>query len=100
MRKVAIKILEKNKILDEESMERVRREISFLKSLKNDYIIQLYEKIENSSSIFLVMEYAEGGELFNYIVKRKRLNEKEAAYFFCQIVDSIEIMHSLNICHR
>lgn len=46
------------------------------------------------------MEYAEGGELFNYIVKRKRLNEKEAAFFFCQIVDSLEILHRSNICHR
>ena len=46
------------------------------------------------------MEYAEGGELFNYIVKKKRLSEIEAAYFFCQIIDSIEIMHQLNICHR
>lgn len=41
--KVAIKILEKNRIKDDESIERVRREISFLKTLKNDNIIQLFE---------------------------------------------------------
>ena len=46
------------------------------------------------------MEHAEGGELFNYIVKKKRLSENEAAYFFCQIIDSIEIMHKIKICHR
>jgi 5'-AMP-activated protein kinase catalytic alpha subunit len=46
------------------------------------------------------MEYAEGGELFDYIVARKRLKEKEAAKFFQHIVSGVEYIHKLRIVHR
>lgn len=46
------------------------------------------------------MEYAEGGELFNYIVEKTRLKEKEASYFFVQIIQGVEYIHSNFICHR
>ena len=46
------------------------------------------------------MEYASGGELFNYIVDRKRLDEKEASYFFAQIINGIEYIHKNKIVHR
>ena len=46
------------------------------------------------------MEYAEGGELFDYIVARKRLKEKEAAKFFQQIISGVEYIHKLRIVHR
>lgn len=46
------------------------------------------------------MEYAEGGELFNYIVKKQRLNDREASFFFCQIINTIETVHKYKIAHR
>jgi len=46
------------------------------------------------------MEYIEGGELFNYIVSKTRLREKEACKFFQQIISGIEYIHKLKICHR
>lgn len=46
------------------------------------------------------MEYAEDGELFNYIVSKTKLKEKEASYFFVQIIQGIEYIHSNFICHR
>jgi len=46
------------------------------------------------------MEYASGGELFDYIVKNTRLKEKEACKFFQQIISGVEYMHRLNIVHR
>lgn len=71
--KVAIKILEKDKILDQADVERVTREIQILKRVRHPNIIQLYEIIETNRQLFLIMEYAGGGELFDYIVKKKRL---------------------------
>lgn len=47
-----------------------------------------------------MMEYARGGELFEHIVHRKRLREKEAAKFLHQIISGIEYLHKLGICHR
>ena len=46
------------------------------------------------------MELATGGELFNYIVKRKKLREKVACKFFKQLLDGIEYMGRLKIAHR
>ena len=46
------------------------------------------------------MEYASGGELFDYIVKRKRLQEEEACRFMQQIISGVEYIHKVRICHR
>ena len=46
------------------------------------------------------MEYASGGELFDFIVKRKKLKEPEACKFFQQIICGIEYLHELGIVHR
>lgn len=97
---VAIKILEKSKIHDQEELERVEKEIKYLKMLNHPNIIQIYEIIENSKNFYLVMEYAPGGELFNYIVKNEKIDENESSYFFSQIIHGIEEIHKKKICHR
>ena len=62
--KVAIKILEKNRILENSDKTRVEREIKILKSLHHKNIARLYSVIQTSTSIYLFMEYVEGSELF------------------------------------
>jgi len=80
--KVAIKILEKERITDVSDVERVAREIHILKMIRHPNIIQLYEIIETPKQLYLIMEYASRGELFDYIVKHKRLKEDEACKFY------------------
>ncbi len=79
---------------------RVAREIKILKEVKHKNIIQLYEIIETSYAIYMIMEYAEGGELFDYIVNKSRLSEKEAAFFYYQLIEGIEFLHKRKIAHR
>ena len=79
---MAVKILEKDRITDQADFERVNREIRILKSIRHPNVIKLYEIIETRARIFLIMEYACGGELFDYIVRRDRLQEKEACRFY------------------
>ena len=79
--KVAVKILEKDKIVDTNDVDRVSREIHILKVLRHPVVVQLYEIIESENELFLIMEYARGGELFEFIVSHKRVREKEAARF-------------------
>jgi 5'-AMP-activated protein kinase catalytic alpha subunit len=98
--KVAIKVLEKEKIVDVHDVERVSREIHILKLVRHPTIVQLYEIIETDDELYLIMEYARGGELFEYIVSRKRVREKEAARFLHQILEGVEYMHNLDVCHR
>ncbi|TNV86765.1 hypothetical protein FGO68_gene6602 [Halteria grandinella] len=98
--KVAIKILEKDRITDVSDVERVAREIHILKLIRHPNIIQLYEIIETPKQLYLIMEYASGGELFDYIVANTRLKEDEACKFFQQINAGVEYIHQLNIVHR
>ena len=65
---MAIKILEKSKIVDVADVERVSREIHILRIVRHPQVVQLYEIIETQSKLYLIMEYATGGELFDYIV--------------------------------
>ena len=98
---VAIKILNKQKIIeDDDDKKRVEEEIKILKKLKHKNIIQLYEIMENNKYIYLVMEYCENKELFDYIVKRQNLSELEACKFFNEIIEGIEYLHNLKIVHR
>ena len=80
--KVAIKIIEKDKIMENDDVIRVKREFEMLAMFNNPYIILVAEIFESRESYYTVMEYCEGGELFNYIVKNRRLDEDEAAFFF------------------
>lgn len=81
-------------------IERVSREISILKILRHPHVIQLYEIIETEKQLYLITEYASGGELFDYIVARCKLSEAEASRFFRQIISGVEYLHKLNIVHR
>ncbi len=77
--KVAIKILDKNAMQeDPDDIVRVQTEIAILKKMRHKNIIQLYEIMESTKNIYLVMEYCEGKELFEYIVMKKKLSEDEA----------------------
>lgn len=98
--KVAVKVLEKEKITEKDDIERVAREISILKVLRHPYIVQLYEIIETPKHLYLIMEYASGGELFEYIVSHQRVREIEACKFFQQLVAGVEHLAKLNIVHR
>lgn len=98
--KVAIKVLEKNKIVDEGDRERVSREIQILKILRHPNITQLYEILEDEERLYLINEYAPNGELFDYIVSNQKIREVEACKFFQQIIDGIEYIHRLNVVHR
>ena len=64
--------------MDVADVERVSREIHILKLIRHPSIIQLYEIIETPKQLFLIMEYMESGELFDYIVKSKK-------YSFCDL---------------
>ena len=79
--KVAIKILEKKKILEYEDRVRIEKEIKILKTLRHPNIIHLYSVLQTKENIYLIMEYAKGIELFEYIGKKKKIEEIIA----CQI---------------
>ena len=98
--KVAIKILEKKKILNNNDAERVEREIEILKNINHINLIKINKIKEDSNNYYMIMEYCEIGELFQYIIKRRKLDENESAYFYFQLINGLEYIHSKNIVHR
>lgn len=97
---VAVKILEKERIVDVADVERVAREIHILKLIRHPHIVQLYEIIETPRQLYLIMDYANGGELFDYIVANVRVKEREACKFFHQIVSGVDAIHDSGVVHR
>lgn len=98
--KVAVKILNRNKIKNLDVVGKIRREIQNLKLFRHPHIIKLYQVISTPNDIFMIMEYVSGGELFDYIVKNGRLAEQEARRFFQQIVSGVDYCHRHMVVHR
>lgn len=98
--KVAIKILNKDKIKDEMDAERISREIHILKLLRHTNIVQLYDTVSSNRHIYLIMEYADGGDLFEFINKKQVLDEAKASMLFQQLISSVEYIHKQGIVHR
>ncbi len=98
--KVAIKILDRDKIKDENDIERISREIQILKVLRHDNIAQLYENITSERHIYIIMEYVDGKDLFQYIYSLTKLNEIKASCLFRQLISALEYIHTLGVVHR
>ncbi|KAF2260462.1 serine threonine protein kinase-like protein SNF1p [Lojkania enalia] len=97
--KVALKIINRKKLVTRDMAGRIEREIQYLQLLRHPHIIKLYTVITTTTEIIMVLEYA-GGELFNYIVDNGKLKEGTARKFFQQIVCAVEYCHRHKIVHR
>jgi len=99
--KVAIKIMSKANLKSMGDLHRAYREIDAMKRLgSHQHVCQLYQVVENDENIYLVLEHISGGELFDYIVSREKLSEKESRSFFRQIVSAVAYIHSKGLAHR
>ena len=98
--KVAIKILSKKSIIQNNDTERVYREITILKSLHHINICQLYYVIETTKYICLVIEYCNGKDLGLLFQEKKYFSEFEVLEIFSQLVSTLDYLHKFNIAHR
>ena len=72
--KVAIKIMNKKKIKQQGVFDKIKREIKVLRLFNHPHIIKHYEFIDTPSDIFMVIEFASGGELFDLISRREKVS--------------------------
>uniref|UniRef100_A0A3Q3L026 MAP/microtubule affinity-regulating kinase 3 n=1 Tax=Mastacembelus armatus TaxID=205130 RepID=A0A3Q3L026_9TELE len=108
-REVAIKIIDKTQ-LNPTSLQKLFREVRIMKILNHPNIVKLFEVIETEKTLYLVMEYASGGEVFDYLVAHGRMKEKEArakfrqvihsAHIHCRYHDDILIVSAVQYCHQ
>lgn len=98
--KVAIKILDKEKIQKQNMGAQIKKEISIMKMVKHPHVVKLYEVLASRSKIFIVLELIEGGELFDKIVASGRFNEDQARFYFRQLIKGVKYCHAQGVCHR
>jgi len=99
--KVAVKIISKEFLSTRQTvLKKVEREIAAMKVLSHSSVLRLYDVYESDKHLFLVLEHVEGGELFDYLIKKGRLDASEALVHFQQIIFGLDYCHSYLICHR
>jgi calcium-dependent protein kinase len=97
----ALKTLQINR-MDPAKMQELRDEITIMKGLDHPHIVRLYDVHEEKNKMYLVMEYCEGGELFDRLFQQEggKFTECKAAQLVQKMLASIHFMHTRNICHR
>ncbi|EEF28664.1 CBL-interacting serine/threonine-protein kinase, putative [Ricinus communis] len=96
---VAIKIIDKEKVLKVGMIDQIKREISVMRLIRHPNVVELYEVMATKTKIYFVMEYVKGGELFNKVAKGK-LKEDAARKYFQQLISAVDYCHSRGVCHR
>ncbi|EPQ56490.1 Pkinase-domain-containing protein, partial [Gloeophyllum trabeum ATCC 11539] len=108
----AVKIVSKTSILEsrmslenlENDAERIllaiEREIVIMKLIDHPNILRLYDVWETSNELYLILEYVEGGELFEYLCDKGKMSTSEALDYFQQVISAVDYCHRFNIAHR
>ncbi|XP_020226207.1 CBL-interacting serine/threonine-protein kinase 3 [Cajanus cajan] len=97
---VALKILDKEKVLKYMMAEQIQREIATMKLIKHPNVVQLYEVMGSKTKIYIILEFVTGGELFDKILNNGRMSEKEGRRYFQQLINAVDYCHSRGVYHR
>lgn len=97
---VALKILDKDKVLQHKMAEQIKREIATMKLIRHPNVVLLYEVMGSKTKIYIVLEFVTGGELFDKIVNQGRMKEDEARKYFQQLINAVDYCHSRGVYHR
>ncbi|KAK3938914.1 Serine/threonine-protein kinase KIN4 [Diplogelasinospora grovesii] len=98
---VAIKLIKKDQLGSNPSrMAKIMREVAILKQLTHPNIVRLHKMEESERHYGIVLEYASGGELFDYILNHRYLKDNAARRLFAQLVSGVGYLHKKGIVHR
>ncbi|ORY97961.1 kinase-like domain-containing protein [Syncephalastrum racemosum] len=98
---VAIKVIARSQLATSATMARcVQRELAVLQLLHHPHLVDLRQVLQDSTNVYFVMEYLEGGELFQVLSERGKLPEDEARHLFQQLTTALAWCHARHICHR
>ncbi|XP_042520197.1 CBL-interacting serine/threonine-protein kinase 23-like [Macadamia integrifolia] len=96
----AIKILDKEKVLRHKMISQIKREISTMKLIRHPNVIRMYEVMASKTKIYIVLEFVNGGELFDKIAVNGRMKEDDARKYFQQLINAVDYCHSRGVSHR
>eukprot|EP01016_Furgasonia_blochmanni_P037092 TRINITY_DN4327_c0_g1_i11.p1 TRINITY_DN4327_c0_g1~~TRINITY_DN4327_c0_g1_i11.p1 ORF type:complete len:587 (-),score=117.16 TRINITY_DN4327_c0_g1_i11:267-2027(-) len=98
--KVAMKIIEKEKIKREDLLDNLKKEVAIMMMINHPHIVRLIEVLASKTKIYLVLEYIDGGELWDKIREQGKITEDVMRRYFRQIIRAIEYCKCRNIAHR
>ncbi|XP_075519061.1 CBL-interacting serine/threonine-protein kinase 9-like isoform X3 [Primulina tabacum] len=97
---VAIKIIDRHRVLSSHMVEQIKREISTMKMIKHPNVLNILEVMASKTKIYIVLEYVGGGELFDKIARQGKLKEGVARMYFQQLINAVDYCHSRGVYHR
>jgi len=96
----ALKILKKSEIIKLKQVEHIKAEKSILSRINHPFIVTLYSNFQDERSVYMLMEYVIGGELFSQLRKVGRFSDSTAKFYASEIVLALEYLHMQNIVYR
>jgi protein-serine/threonine kinase len=98
---VAIKLIKRDSVGSNPSrLAKIRREVTILRGLQHPNIVRLFDMVETERYIGIILEYASGGELFDYILNHRYLKDQSARRLFSQLISGVGYLHKKGIVHR
>ncbi|TYJ54671.1 hypothetical protein B9479_004705 [Cryptococcus floricola] len=97
---VAIKLIRRGDLQEEAHASKVEREINVLKTLKHPNIVRMFDVLDTHKYIGIVLEFAGGGELFEYILANEYLKDVEGQRLFAQLISGVDYLHQKGVIHR
>jgi protein-serine/threonine kinase len=98
---VAIKLIRRETLgSNSNRLQKIYREIHILRGLDHPNIVRLHEMVETERHIGIILEYASGGELFDYILNHRYLKDGPARKLFAQLISGVGYLHKKGIVHR
>ncbi|KAI4684631.1 uncharacterized protein J4E88_004072 [Alternaria novae-zelandiae] len=98
---VAIKLIRRETLgSNSNRLQKIYREIHILRGLDHPNIVRLHEMVETERHIGIILEYASGGELFDYILNHRYLKDGPARKLFSQLISGVGYLHRKGIVHR
>ena len=97
---VAVKKIKKEVLDNKNQVIHIKNEQLFMSKVKSPWIVELKASFQDYDYLYLVMEFLQGGDLMNILIKKNVLNEEEARFYVAEIVLAIESIHKLDCIHR
>jgi len=97
---LALKVMFKNELKKHGVVHQVRREVEIQSHLRHPHILRLYGYFHDEKRVYVLLEYAPNGELYKYLQKCGKFDEKTAATYAWQICQALIYCHTRNVIHR
>lgn len=97
---VALKVLFKAQLLSSNVHYQLKREIEIQSHLRHPNILRLFGYFYDETRVYLILEYAQKGELYAHLKRLGRFEEKQAAHYISQLIEALKWCHERNVIHR